>query len=415
MEVSVLDKPHRPLPVRVINGLGKSLHLVGLKFPSLKEDALLKAAMKTTGLHDFGEEHFREGLRRYLESLEKDAQLNTIGRISAATNIKNMLVNRLQVVDHLKKNPEILERKIEKPIFIIGLPRTGTTILHALLDQDPANRTPLCWESSRPYPVPRPETYETDPRIAQLDKEFEQFFKLAPGFQTLHKMSATLPQECIVLMTMDMMSIQFFSQFNVVSYQQWLDHCDMMPVYRAHKTYLQYLESGGVQGERWLLKSPGHLHRLQEVLAVYPDACIIQTHRDPMQVVTSAASLFTLVRRIGSDHVDPKAVGRQQLEWWASLLQRSKEQRQQLEAAGTSFYDLKFQDFISDPVANVEKIYQHFGLELKPEAQQAMQTFMRENPRDQHGRHRYQPEEFGIHPEQDKAIFREYMEYFELV
>ncbi|MCB1616168.1 MAG: sulfotransferase, partial [Pseudomonadales bacterium] len=299
-------------------------------------------------------------------------------------------------------------------LFIIGLPRTGTTILHALLDVDTANRSPLFWEVEFPVPPANPSTWLVDPRIAKNQKMLDQLDKICPGFNAVHPMAADMPQECVAIFAYHMMSEHFHMTFNVPSYIEWLDDQDMRPSYRLHKAFLQHLQSGGVKGKRWLLKSPCHLHLIDQLLDIYPDANIIHTHRDPVSVCASITSLAAMLRGVGSDHIDTHAIARQQLDWWEKLLQRAVSQRKALEHKSAQFFDLKMSETVSDPLGSVERIYQHFNLPLGDDVKQQMLCYMQEHPRDKHGSHSYQPEDFGISKDRDTERFREYIDYFGL-
>ncbi len=410
MDVLFNNRPPLPFVVRMMNGMER----LGKKFIRLDVEDLLETAKKKTGLSDFGNDAFLEGLNRYVESLERDARLTTLGRITARVSTLQFLENRLAVMDHFNRHAGIEHEEIRRPLFIIGLPRTGTTILQALLDQDPANRSLLSWEALAPCPPPEPGTYRSDPRIALIQRQFDQLYRLIPGFYAVHPMAADLPQECVTLFGLEFMSVQFFVQFNVSGYQDWLDEQDMAPVYASHRRMLQLLQSGGVRAERWLLKSPVHISCIDELLSVYPDAAIIHTHRDPLTVIASLASLICMLRGISSDAIDPGFIARQMFAWYEKLLARSVQQRKRHAGRAGQFYDLKMDEIVADPVGTVGRIYDHFGLELTEQVRRKMRRFMDEHPRDGHGSHVYRPEDFGIDPVSESKSFSEYIQYFNL-
>ena len=407
-------RPHRPLPIRALNALGRVAQIAGRSPVSLEEDAVIAAAIKKAGSEDFGDDDFRHGLRKLLSSLEREANLTLLGRIMARQIVVENLVNRLQLVHWRNQNPGIAEEKIVAPLFIIGLPRTGTTILHGVLEQDPANRSPLFWEVQFPVPPVTPEGWDHDPRIRQEQQSLERFLRLVPGFDAMHPMGAMVPQECVAIFTHCFTSEQLQMQFDVPAYQAWLDDWDMRPTYAFHKQFLQHLQSGGVTGERWLLKSPAHLHLLDTLFETYPDACVIHTHRNPLKVSASVASLTASLRGASSDQIDLPSIGRQQLEWWAELVRRSVEQRKRLSDRSAQFFDLKMSELVADPLETVRRIYQHFDYPLSDEVEAKMRDFMRDNPRDKHGSHTYTVEDFGIDPVSDRELFREYVDYFDI-
>ena len=407
-------KPYRPLPIKAINFAGRVANAFGIDPIRLDEQRLIDVAIKEAGRAEFGGNDFREGLRRFLQSAESEAQLTLLGRQIVKQCVVGNLANRLRLVDWCKRHPEIENEQIVAPLFIIGLPRTGTTILHALLEQDVANRSPLFWEVQFPVPPAVPETWHSDPRIAEHQKIIEQLYQLVPGFEAMHPMGATMPQECVAVFTMCFMSEQLQVQFNVPSYQAWLDDADMLATYAFHKRFLQHVQSGGVHGERWVLKSPAHVHLIETLLDVYPDANIIHTHRDPIKVCTSVASLTATLRGAATDAIDLHAIGRQQLDWWTKLIDKSLAQRKRLVGNSEQFFDVKMSETVADPLDVVRRIYAHFGYELSSKVEAKMMAFMKENTRDKHGSHTYRPADFGIDPDRDRSRFQDYIDYFGL-
>ena len=406
--------PHRPLPVKFINWLGRAADALGVEPINLDPNRLVDKAVRRAGSSDFGGDDFREGLDRFLQSAEQEAHLTLLGRIMVQGYTVDNLVNRLRLVEWRNEHPRIADENIVEPLFIIGLPRTGTTILHSVLEQDPANRSPLAWEVQHPVPPATPDTFHSDPRIARMQKTLEQLFELVPGFDAMHPMSATQPEECVAVFTQCFRSVQLQVQFDVPSYQAWVDETDMRPAYEYHRRFLQHVQSGGVRGERWVLKSPAHLNNIDTLLDVFPDARIVHTHRDPIKVCASVASLTAMLRGAGSDHIDLHAIGRQQLDWWAKLVDESLSQRKRFAAQQSQFFDVKLRETVADPLDVVRRMYAHFGFALPGEVDTRMRNFMASHPRDRHGSHTYTPEDFGIDPVRDREPFEEYIAYFGL-
>ena len=275
-----------------INTVGKVLKTVGLDPFRLDADEILAKAAKKAG-YKISLPVAEEGIRRMVKSVNEEAKPNAYGSLAVKRLIERSLYGRYKVEEYLARHPEIEQQPIGQPVFIIGMPRTGTTILHALLHQDPAHRSPLAWECLLPYPPHTPETFEDNDQLDTIRREFGQLFKLVPDFLRKHYMAADSPQECLGIDALDFNTFQISAQLYVPSYMDWIAHgADRLATMRFHKRFLQYLQSGGVKGERWLLKSPVHLMRLPELFEVYPDAKIIMTHRDPTNVVTSTASLI---------------------------------------------------------------------------------------------------------------------------
>jgi hypothetical protein len=407
----IAPQPSRPIGLRIFNRAGGALRRIGIPVVELDEGALLDRARRLTGLGDFGDPFFREPMRVLLDTFETEAELNMLGRVIARTDVVRLLQNRLHMTDVLTHYPEIAEGEIPRPIFIVGLPRTGTTILHELLAQDPGNRVPMTWEVMHPWPPPASETYDTDPRIALVERHFSGVDRLIPGFKSMHPMGAQLPQECVALTAHDFASMVFSTTYRVPSYQAWLDATDLRWVYAAHRRQLQYLQ-WRCPADRWVLKSPGHLWALDALLAIYPDARIVQTHRDPLKVIASLASLVTLLRSMSSDRIDRHAIG---AEWTARLadgLRRATAVRDHLPPDTTPVFDMHFGEFVHDEIGMVRRIYEHFGLVLSLDAEERMRRFLAVNPKDKHGAHRYTLEDAGLNTATERERYRAYQERF---
>lgn len=383
--------------------------------PSLTLDAVLAEGQRRAGgREDLGGGQFREGLERLLDSLDAEARLNDVGRIVASERALVHVVNRLNYVGDRIEIPAIAEQRIERPVFIIGMPRTGTTILHDILAQDPASRAPMTWEVTFPSPPPQATTFRTDPRIAAFEATVPARDAQLPGFDAIHPMGAELSQECVVMMGEAMITPLFHNQFRVPSYQDWVDtEADWGTVYDLHHQQLQHLQSGHPL-DRWVLKTGAHLWGLEHLLETYPDARIVFTHRDPVKSMTSYTSLTSIVRRVSSDHVDPHEVGDDWIARLQRVLMHGIEVRQAREYPDATFYDMWFPDFIGDQFREVEKIYGALGLPLTGEAADAMRAFIDDNPPGKHGVHFYEPHEFGIDPERVRQEFADYIAHFDL-
>lgn len=383
--------------------------------PSLEIDSLLSEARRRAGgRSDLGEGQFLLGLERLVDSLEREARLTPIGRLIARERILNSVKNRLDYVGDRELHPEISKERIGKPLIVVGMPRTGSTILHDILAQDPESRAPLTWEVMFPSPPPEPATFETDPRIAACDATFPSVDAQIPAFKAMHPMGARLSQECVSMMADAMVTPLFHNQFRVPTYQDWVDReADWSLVYAFHEAQLQHLQ-WRVKRDRWVLKTGAHMWGLEHLLARYPDARIVFTHRDPVKSMTSYASLTALVRSMGSSEVDPVEIARD----WTARIKRVLEHAIAVRAAkrapAAQFYDMHFQDFVADQFGTIERIYRAFGLPLGDEAARRMQAFIADNPKDKHGIHRYSPEAFGVDPRAIRESFRPYMERFGL-
>jgi len=248
----------------------------------LDERSLIDAACATTALLDFGEDDWREPFSVLVKALEEEAELTLMGRLMARSDIVLWLSSRLRVVDTLKKHPEIVEQTIVAPMVIVGLPRSGTSILFELLSQDQDVGVAMMWEALQPCPPPEADTYASDPRIEQAHQLFTQWNRVAPEFASMHEMRGDIPAECGLLMAGTFISDHNASLHQTPSYSAWCAGADFVPVYEYHKKILQILQWKNPRG-RWLLKAPEHQVHLDTLLKVYPDARIVQTHRDPIK------------------------------------------------------------------------------------------------------------------------------------
>ncbi len=382
--------------------------------PGLERDALLaEASARTGGLQDFGDRQFLEPLAILLRSLEQEAHLTAIGRMIARERVLGHLVNRLLFVRDRAQYPAIAQEKIVQPVFIIGLPRTGTTILHDILAQDLANRVPMTWECMFPSPPPQRASFETDARIARCEAVLAPVDAAMPGFRAMHPMGARLSQECVTLMADSFCSPLFHNQFRVPAYQDWMDHADAGPAYAFHFRQLQHFQ-WHCPGERWVLKTGGHMWGLEYLLQVYPDARIVFTHRDPVKSMTSYASLTTLVRSMSSLRVDGPEIAR---DWTPRLLHavnHALEVRNSGHYPRARFYDMYFSDFIFDQFREVQRIYAALGLEMTAQAAARMRAFVDDNPPGKHGVHAYTAAQYGIDPAAVRRDFAGYIERFHL-
>jgi hypothetical protein len=347
----------------------------------LDRDRLVGESIERAGSEDFGEPSWREGLDRLLESLINDAVLNDIGVEVAANDIVTALSNRLGISAWRNTHPEVAEQRVERPIVIIGQPRTGTTILFDLLAQDPDLRAPLTWEVDRPCPPPEPPTYDDDPRIAEVQAAIEMADLLIPGFLAFHPLGAQLGQECVRMTGGDFRSMIFPTQYHVPSYNKWLLHdADLAPAYRWHRRYLQHLQSN--VGGQWLLKSPAHLWHLDALAAEYPDALIVQTHRDPLTVISSVSALAHHLRRMVSDVGTIPQAALQYSEDILLGLDRGMAARDRGVFPDEQVVDVQFAEFMADPFATIGALYARLGRELTPDAEQRMREFLAQHPGD---------------------------------
>jgi hypothetical protein len=406
---TTLDQTRPILPVRLLNGCGALLDKSRIPRTSLRAVDLIETAKRRCGLDDFGEGNFFEGLSRLLDSCQSQSQLNLIGRIVLRADLIRTLSSRLFMQRDRKAYPGIARQEIREPLFIVGLPRSGTTILHSLLAADPEHRVPLTWEVMTPSPPTRDNEKR---RIQRAISSCNCFNWLAPTFRHVHPVGAELPQECVSLMAPTFMSDQFDAMYYVPSYRAWFFRQDLRPAYEYHHRFLQHLQVRR-NARRWVLKAPTHMFALPNLLAVYPDALFVQTHRAPLDAMASVSSLITILRRVFSDAVDPLTVCREAIDYWSKTLDKFLQGRDRL--AEYRVCDVDYAEIRRDPLAVVRRIYTHFGWSLSPKAEQRMRLALASQPAERYRLHRYDLSQFGVQEARAAAQFAAYCDRFGLV
>jgi len=379
---------------------------------SLDEGVILREALEKAGRGAFRDESFREPLAVLLAALEHEARLTPLGRGAQHARIADLLVNRLRAEEHFERHPEILDEEIGAPLVIVGLPRTGTTLLHRTLAQD-ARLFSVKWFECR-YPVPFPgEGAAAAARISQAKAEVQAMLEGSPTLAAIHPLDALAADEEILLLEHSFLSTVPESGANVPSYGRWLDAHDQTPGYRYLRKLLQLLQwqkkRAGQRAERWVLKTPHHLGAADVLLEVFPGARIVQTHRDPLDSIPSLASMITALWILVSESVDPKEVARQWSAKMASALRRCLAVR---DRHPDRFDDVWFLDAVQDPVGQARRIYDVAGIPFTADAERAMRAFMATNPREGRPPHQYTLEEFGLTKADIERDFAEYRARF---
>jgi hypothetical protein len=405
---TTLDQTRPVLPVRLLNGCGALLEKTRIPRSPLRAVDLIETAKRRCNLDDFGGGDFFEGLSRLLDSCHRESRLNLIGKIALRTDLIRILCSRLFMHRDRHLYPDVARQEIREPLFIVGLPRSGTTLLHTLLAADPEHRAPLTWEVMTPSPPTRDNEKR---RIQRATQSCNCLNWLAPTFRHVHAVGAELPQECVGLMTPTFMSDQFDTMYYVPSYRAWFFRQDLLPAYEYHRRFIQHLQFRQ-SARRWILKAPTHMFALPTLLSVYPDALFVQTHRAPLDAMASVSSLITILRRVFSDAVDPLVVCREAIQYWSETLDRFLHERDRL--ADYRICDVNYIEVCRDPIAAVRRIYEHFGWLLSAEAAQRMRLVLASLPQDQYGRHRYNLSQFGLDPAEGVEAFAAYCERFDL-
>jgi hypothetical protein len=359
-------------------------------------EELHAAASQVTGLDDFGPDDYGDGLAELIASCERDADLTARGEKVMRAMLRGALAARLCSEAGWRAYPEHARVRIGRPLFVTGLPRTGTTALHRLLAADPANQGLELWLAEAPQPRPPRPTWADNPVFQYIQAGCEQHHVEHPEFMGAHYMAADQVEECWQLLRQSMRSISWECLAHLPSYSAWLRGQDWTAPYRRHRRNLQLIGLG--TDRRWVLKNPSHLFALDALLAVYPDALIVQTHRAPGVAIASVCSLAAQATAGWSDTFTGEVIGRDQLELWASGLERFGAGRARHDPG--RFFDVRYEDLVRDPLGTAESVYGYFGLPLCGAAADAMRQLAAGNEGQGRPSHRYALGDFGLAEEQ---------------
>ena len=371
---------------------------------------LMARAQRSAKLSDFGEWSFEEGLRRFVEACDNEANLSLFGYFGTRWDIRRLLSNLLRLRYEETRQPEILNERIERPIFITGLPRSGTTFLHQLLSLDEDNVVPRIWQAIYPYPDLRGNR-ASEARRQRVDRQLRMFRLLNPEFRRMHPVNANSPQECSEITAHVFASLRFDTTYTVPSYREWLDRNGHLHAYLFHKRFLQHLQPQARRGRRWVLKCPDHIFALDEIRAVYPDARIVFVHRDPVRVLASGARLTEVLRRPFTRRIDRPALGQQEYKRWflgTELMLRAAE----YEPFAEPVLHICYRDLVAQPLATVSLLYRHFELSLDPQTACDIARFVAGNGNGGYGSNRYSLQSYGIDPCTAYDSFSRYMTRF---
>ena len=380
---------------------------VGLLDRLIEPEELVALAERRSGLHEFGDAPFQQPLRRLLTAGVNEASLSLVGRFALRWDTLRFLTNLLRLRAAESHTPAILNTPIERPIFITGLPRSGTTFLHRLLLKDRSNQAPRVWQTVDPYPKQGP-----DQTIRQVSRQLRLFELLAPEFRSLHPLHAESPQECSEITAHVFRSLRFDTTYRVPSYRSWLDRDGHLPAYRFERRFLQHLAHCYGAG-RWVLKCPDHLFALDDLRSAFPDARIIFVHRDPLKVLASVAKLTEVLRRPFSRQVDRIAIGRQESARWLDGAERMMHACRQGGFAEPICH-VHYLDLVANPLRTVTSAYRHFGLELDKAAAGRLSRAVARHPNGGYGRHAYRFEDHGLNPKAEAQKFQPYMKFFDI-
>ena len=411
------DPGPRPAWVRAVND-GLVLPISTEAALPLERDALIAEALARQGRAGEGiaalcapgpgtGDEFIEPLDIALRSLVEEADLHTLGRWITRRFLLRLLQVRLQICDVVRSDPGVRDEEIAEPIFVVGAPRTGTTILHALLSADHRHRVPLGWELLRPVPSPVAADHADDPRIALADSELRMPQLVTGGLDAIHSYGGRMNKECLSAMSFAFRSEEFISRYDTPSYVEWLLSCDMTPAYEMHRLVLQILQRR-LPTERWVLKSPVHLHNLPVLVETYPDAKLIVTHRDPLAILGSVTSLIATLRWAHSDRVDTRSIGRYHADLYWSDLDGLVDLLTGDGLGGTPVVHGSFREFNADGIGVIERLYGELDIDLPADVVTAMRTVLESSPREKHGDHRWSFEWLGLDENRQRERFARY-------
>ncbi|BBZ19365.1 sulfotransferase family protein [Mycolicibacterium gadium] len=369
-------------------------------------DDLHASATKACGLDDFGadDDNYREALSVLLESFRRDADLTELGSKMNRFFVRNALVARLVSEAAWKQYPEHADVTVERPIFVTGLPRTGTTVIHRLLTADPRHQGLELWLAEFPQPRPPRETWSENPVFAQIDAQFAKAHAENPDYTGLHYMTADEVEECWQLLRQSLHSVSYETLSHLPTYSQWLAKQDWTKPYQRHRKNLQLIGLNDAE-KRWVLKNPSHLFALDAIFKTYPDALIVQCHRPAETIMASMCSLAQHTTEGWSNSFVGAQIGADAMETWTRGLRRFNEVRADHDQA--QFCDVDYFEFVKDPVSAVEGIYSHFDIEFTGEARTAIAESHAESQQGPRApKHTYSLADYGLTDEQVKEQFK---------
>ena len=371
-------------------------------------DVLIAEACRATGLAQFGDVEFRDGLDRFLAACAAEAQLGMIGRAATRWDVVRFLSNLLRMAKAEQVDPTITAQTVDRPVFITGLPRSGTSFLHNLLMEDPANHVPRVWQPIAPYADTAGNRH-----IARVNAQLRTFERIAPGFRSLHPIDAEAAQECSEITAHVFASLRFDTTYRIPSYRHWLDAHGHLDAYRFHRRFLQHLQHQDRDNGRWFLKCPDHVFALDAIAAVYPDARIVFVHRDPLKVLASVAKLTEILRRPFSRHIDRAEIGAQESARWLMGTERMIAATRTTQFRQPIFH-VHYRDLVADPSATITALYKHFDIELSSDTEDRIRRRVAADRTGGYGDNRYRFEDFSLDPRHQRALFTTYTRHFDV-
>ena len=381
------------------DAVGGAEHLV-----ALDADGLLDAARQSTELDDFGGDTWRPHFDVLLAALQDEAHLTLVGRLIARTELLRALRQRLFLAEAGKADPTILDEPIVQPVFVVGTARSGTSILHELLALDPDTRVPLTWELLHPGEAIGPDAEAARVAGHQVHAAWAD---LQPAYESMHHNHGDEPNECIFATMLEFLSDQWGGTYEVPSYSAYLVGTDQTEAYRYHRKVLQTLQRRE-RGERWVLKAPSHLAQLRTLFAVYPDARVVQIHRDPLKTVPSTISLMGTLKSMRSGHADVETLAGLVAMGYGFMLDDTIDARASGELPDEQFVDVRYGDLMRSPVDAVRGVYERLGIEWPSTMRDAVEHHLAERPKDARGAHSYSTDAMDLDVAAERARFERY-------
>jgi hypothetical protein len=392
-------------PEWVVNLNGHALAVGGAReLVSLDPEELQTSARRSTGVADFGGDTWRPHFEVFIEALEHDATLSTTGRLMARTEVLRALRQRLLLTELWRQDPTILDEPIEAPVFVIGTGRAGTSILHELLALEPTNRVPLTWELLHAGETLGPDA-DTARRAGNATHSF--WAQVQPEFATMHHNDGDEPNECIFATMLEFLSDQWAGTYEVPTYSNYMLAQDHTEAYRYHRRVLQTLQRRD-RRERWVLKAPSHLAQMHTLFEVYPDARVIQIHRDPLKSVPSTISLMATLRSMRYEEVDIESIVPFISLGYGLLLDSVMDDRDNGRLPDGQFVDVRYADLMSDPVETLDDVYRAIDVEPPADLAARVTTHLSVRPKDVRGAHRYALADTGLDEVAERARFERY-------
>lgn len=375
----------------------------------LEAHMLVETALRDVGRASLSDSTVEMALERLLAALEHEAELSVFGHVAARFDVLRCLHNLLRMDIAEEQDGDIVRRPVGRPIFITGLPRSGSTFLHTLLALDPGNVAPLSWQLLYPFPL-RTRFLHSDRRRARVARQLALFRLMAPGLAHMHQIGADVPQECTDITGQTLRSLRFDTVYYVPSYRDWLDRNGHDAAYVFHRRFLQHLDAQGPAGRQWVLKSPDHVFALEALRKVYPDAHVVMLHRDPLKVIASVAKLTEMLRRPFTVHQDRARIGREVCDRWAYGAQRMVA----LRGSSRNILHLHYSEIVGAPLRAVARLYRHCGLTLSAAAEARMCQYLHRAPRGGYGIHNHSLAAFGLDPLEVREQFARYMNVYDV-